>query len=77
VKTSDLNALLTARAAAADGRARALRLTNGMSQAEIAAWCQVSPGAISLWEGGRRVPRGTPAIRYGLLLQRLAQTVRA
>jgi DNA-binding transcriptional regulator YiaG len=72
MKSSDLVILAAARAAAADGSARALRQAARLTCAEVARAVGVSPSAISMWERGCRVPRGAGALAYGNLLAVLA-----
>ncbi len=59
------------------GRARAIRQTSGLSQSEVARTLGASRGAVSLWETGRRAPRGALALRYAALLESLDQISRA
>jgi DNA-binding transcriptional regulator YiaG len=68
-------ALARARATAAGGQARAIRLAARVSQAELAAELGCSRASVSRWETGQRAPRGRAAGRYLRLLQRLARTV--
>ncbi len=68
-------ALARARATAAGGQARAIRLAARVSQAELAAELGCSRASISRWEAGRRVPRGRVAVRYLHLLHRLLKTI--
>jgi len=54
------------------GRARAIREAVGLSQAEIARAVGVERATVALWEQGRRIPHGDPALAYGRLLAELA-----
>ena len=63
------------RQAARDGRARETRVAAGLSQADVAAVCGVSPQAVTRWERGERVPRTTSALEYGKLLTQLGLAV--
>jgi len=67
----DLLLVAQARADAKSGRAREIRRAAGVSQSEVAATCGVDRVAVSLWESGRRTPRGEPAVRYGRVLRML------
>jgi transcriptional regulator with XRE-family HTH domain len=60
-----------ARRAAKSGVARLIRESAGMSITELADELGVTPGAVSLWERGRRVPRGEVAERYAQVLRGL------
>jgi DNA-binding transcriptional regulator YiaG len=44
------------------GDATKLRVAAGISQAEFAIGVNVSPAAVSLWEAGKRSPRGKTAL---------------
>ena len=52
---------------------RRLRQSAGISQNVIANTIGVTKTAVSLWESGRREPRGENLRRYLALLDRLAQ----
>ena len=67
----DVDAVVLARLALVDGRAREARLAAQMTQAEEAAYCKVTEGCVNHWEARRRVPRTEEAIRLGRLLQQL------
>lgn len=58
-----------------DGTARRIREDSGLSQAEVARVCEVTPGAVARWEVGERAPRGRAALRYAKLLDELAAAV--
>jgi transcriptional regulator with XRE-family HTH domain len=60
-----------ARRLAKNGTARLIREGAGLSTVELARELGVSPGAVSLWERGRRVPRGDVAERYAQVLRQL------
>lgn len=52
--------------------ARSIRIAAGLSLSEVASITGVSSASTILrWERGERVPRGTQALRYAALLQRL------
>jgi len=72
----DALALAQLRADVASGRARAIRERARLTQAETGRAVRVSPGAISLWELGRRVPRGRAALRYAAFLWELDKATR-
>lgn len=74
---TDLARLQRVRAAAANGRAREVRKRAGLTQAEIADAIGVSQPTIGLWETGKRVPRGAPALRYAEALETLEQGAEA
>jgi len=69
----DIATLADARQAALSGHARELRLGAGLSQAEIATYCGVTPTAVALWETGQRRPRGEAAHRYARLIRLLKE----
>jgi DNA-binding transcriptional regulator YiaG len=72
MRGDDLVLIASAARMLADGTAKRIRETSGLSQAQIAAACGVTHGAVSLWEAGERMPRTTAALRYARLLDRLA-----
>lgn len=59
------------------GRAREIRESSGLSQAELAATIDVARSTVYLWEAKRRRPHGSAAIRYGKFLGTLAAKVGA
>jgi DNA-binding transcriptional regulator YiaG len=65
--------LVEVRAAVRSGKARQLRESAGISQAEVAAAIGVTPAAVSRWEAGARKPTGLAAQRYAQLLDLLAR----
>lgn len=67
----NIDLVIFARQAGRSGLARALRVRAELSQSEIAREIGVSAGVISLWENGKRRPRGQGAERYGAFLKRL------
>jgi transcriptional regulator with XRE-family HTH domain len=69
---TDLVRLADVRAIAESGTARSLRLAAGLSLAEVAEHVGVSPVTVYRWEVGDRRPRGEAALRYGRLLEALA-----
>jgi DNA-binding transcriptional regulator YiaG len=69
---NELEALATARAWAASGVARELRVGRRLTLREFAAAIGCAPSTVLRWERGERRPRGACAIRYGALLRRLA-----
>ncbi|MDQ3342190.1 MAG: helix-turn-helix domain-containing protein [Actinomycetota bacterium] len=77
MEARDLVRLSAARAASRSGDARRLRVAAGLTQAEVAEVCGVTQGAVSHWEAGTRVPRGTAARRYARLLETLRRGVAA
>lgn len=56
------------------GRARQMRLDAGVSQSDIAADCEVTPGAVVRWEQGKRMPRGRNIAAYHHILTVLSHT---
>lgn len=74
--SDDLIRLADTRAAAAAGAARSLRLAAGLSLGEVARELGVSVSCVFRWETGERRPRGDAALRYGELLERLAERQR-
>ncbi len=73
----DITILVEARKAARSGRGRELRRQVGLSQTEMGSFCGVTATAISLWESGKRTPRGAAAYRYGQLIQLLERRARS
>jgi len=65
--------LAAVRALAADGSARRIRQAARLSLAEVGNACGVDQSTVYRWETGKRAPRGTPAIRYGALLNALSR----
>jgi DNA-binding XRE family transcriptional regulator len=63
--------LALVRRLAADGRARKIRQNVGLSLYDLARDLGVTPGTVSRWETGMRVPRGEAALRYADLLSEL------
>lgn len=68
-------ALSKLRADVRNGRAKELRERAKLSQSEVAHSIGASRAAVSLWETGRRMPRGEPALRYAQLLAALACSI--
>jgi transcriptional regulator with XRE-family HTH domain len=64
----DLILIARGRELVRSGRAAEIREAAGLSQVEVAKFCRVSPGAVSRWEAGLRVPRGQAAKKLGVLL---------
>jgi DNA-binding transcriptional regulator YiaG len=64
-------ALARVRRLARSGRARAIRVEAGVSQAEVARDVATSQSALSLWERGRRVPTGDASLRWLAVLDEL------
>lgn len=73
-----LEAIETAQSLAAirrllrSGEAKFIRLEAGLTQGELARLLDVTPGAVSRWEAGDRIPRGEVALRYRELLRGLS-----
>lgn len=59
----------------ATGRARLIRRQAGLSQADVARSIGGSASAVAAWENRQRRPRGELAMRYGSLLNALADMV--
>jgi DNA-binding transcriptional regulator YiaG len=72
MKRSDLLLLAQAHAWANSGRARQLRISNGLTQLQVASHCRVTAACVSHWEAASRTPRGTPGLRWAQLLSSLA-----
>lgn len=68
----ELEQVIWVRRLARNGGARALRQAAGVSASEVARDLNVTPGAVSRWERGLRVPRGVTAERWAELLRRLS-----
>jgi DNA-binding transcriptional regulator YiaG len=59
------------RALLATGRAREIREQAMVGQSELARDLGVTQGAVALWEGGQRLPRGRVALDYLRVLRSL------
>ncbi len=70
--TKDVLRLSAARAHAATGTGRKIRLGAGLSMAEVAAAIGVAEPTVWRWEGGKSRPRGAAAIRWAELLEMLS-----
>lgn len=68
---SDALRLARMRSATATGAARTQRLAARLSLSEVAEHCGVDQSTVWRWENGRRVPKGTPALKYARLLESL------
>jgi len=66
---NNLLALQTARRFLETGRAKEIRETARLSQAEVAEALGVRQCSISFWESGRHVPRRETALRYHRLMR--------
>lgn len=55
------------------GEAKRLREDARLTQPELAAALGVPPSTISLWENGKRAPRGEKALRYAELLDKISE----
>ena len=53
------------------GKARQIRECARLSQADVARSVGADQSTVARWERGERVPRGAPALKYALLLDRL------
>lgn len=71
----DVALLIEGRAAASSGRGKRLREAAGLSRADLARLVGVTQPAISRWEAGERVPRGSSAIAYARALRRLEELI--
>lgn len=56
-----------------NGTARDIRLAARLSQSDIARSIGVDASTVARWERGERLPRGTAAMSYARLLNRLAR----
>jgi DNA-binding transcriptional regulator YiaG len=63
--------LADARALAASGAARRIRIASRLSLSEVAVEVGATPAAVQKWETAAMLPKGERAIRYGRLLRRL------
>lgn len=70
---SDLIRLAAVRRRVESGEARRLREASGITGPEMAAAVGVGTPTLWRWENGQRRPRGAAALRYGELLEQLAQ----
>jgi hypothetical protein len=73
--TQDLAAIRLARHLVATGQARAVREAAGVSRAEAVRGRDFTIDALTLWERGQRMPRGSTAAAYGELLRELMSPV--
>jgi DNA-binding transcriptional regulator YiaG len=71
VTIEDLKLIVEARELLESGRAIEIRKAARLSQAEVAACCDVDPAAISRWESQQRRPRGAAAKRFARLMRTL------
>ncbi len=69
----DLDLLLIARRASADGGARRMREKARLSTREVAAAVGTTAATISRWETAARRPSGAPAVRWAKLLKHLGE----
>jgi DNA-binding transcriptional regulator YiaG len=77
MRTDDLLLIAAAHRMLADGTAKRLRVSSGLSQGQVGAACgPVTAAAVSRWELGERLPRTRPALLYARLLDRLAKAER-
>jgi transcriptional regulator with XRE-family HTH domain len=74
---TDLERIAWVRRLARNGGARAIRQAAGVSASEVARSIGASPGAVSLWERGLRLPREAAALRYAALLENLSPSGRS
>jgi DNA-binding XRE family transcriptional regulator len=72
--TSDLELIAEGREAAQSGAGEALRKAARLTRAEIAERIPVDPTTVLRWERGTRLPRSEAAMRYALIMRRLAST---
>jgi transcriptional regulator with XRE-family HTH domain len=68
----DVEQVVWVRRLASNGGARAIREGAGVSASEVARLIGVTPGAVSRWERGHRIPRSGDAERWAQLLRRLS-----
>ena len=71
METNDLIRLATLRSLTQSGAARSIRLTAGLSLAELASAIDVGSSTIRRWERNQRRPHGELALRYLDLLDQL------
>jgi transcriptional regulator with XRE-family HTH domain len=64
--------ILSARDAAATGRARRIRHAAGLSQSDVARHIGTDASTVSRWENGVLQPNGAAAERLAVLLRQLA-----
>jgi DNA-binding transcriptional regulator YiaG len=65
--------LVAVRTLASSGRARGIRISAGLSLADVGGAIGVTAATVQRWENGLRKPYGEAALRYGALLQALAR----
>ncbi len=69
--SKELLLLAQANAWAADGTARRLRVSSGLTLDLVGQFCGVTGACISHWEKCTRRPRGRPGLRWAKLLHDL------
>jgi transcriptional regulator with XRE-family HTH domain len=74
--SDEVLAVAQMRADVLSGRARAIRESAHLTQAEVGRAIRASPSAVTQWETGRRLPRGKLAARYAAFLWELDQATR-
>jgi DNA-binding XRE family transcriptional regulator len=73
---SQIEALVRIRRLTATGTARAIRVSAGLSLAELAKEVGVAPGTVLRWERAERAPHGEKAVAYAEVLDRLSAATR-
>jgi transcriptional regulator with XRE-family HTH domain len=68
----EVEQVVWARRLAQNGGARTIRQAAGVSASEVARLLDVTPGAVSRWERGQRIPRGAMAERWAEVLRKLS-----
>jgi DNA-binding transcriptional regulator YiaG len=73
MSTEELLILGRARRLAKSGEARAMRERAGLRQGLVAQSIGMHQSRLNHWEAGRRMPHGPAGVRYGRLLDALAE----
>ena len=71
VKRRDLEAIARIRADLKTGTARRAREAAEVTQAEMAAACEVTASAVSQWEDGNRTPKTRNSLAHARALERV------
>ena len=70
---SELIAVARVRSLAKSGDAHSIRVSAGVSLAELGSSVGVGPTTVYRWENGQRVPRGDLALAYASVLDALGR----
>jgi len=73
MESTSVVAIARGRRLARSGTGRMIRQNADVSLRQLAAELPVTPGTLSRWERGERLPRGPYAARYAEVLELLAK----